>query len=73
MYFFPVLGMCTEKMDFLRILNNVFRVNLRKVLKKHELVVDCEVIFDRFQVTYLRKRETNKIQLLVLKYYFRTC
>jgi hypothetical protein len=73
MYFFSVLGMCTEKMDFLRILNNVFRVNLRKVLKKHELVVDCEVICDRFQVTYLRKRETIKIELLVLKYYFRTC
>jgi hypothetical protein len=36
---------------------NVFRVSLSKVLKKkHELVVNFEVIFDRFQVMYLRKR-----------------
>jgi hypothetical protein len=39
-----------------RILNNVFRVSLSSLKKKHELVVNFEVIFDRFQVTYLRKR-----------------
>jgi hypothetical protein len=55
-----------------RILNNVFRVSLRKVLKKHLLVVNFEVIFDSFQVTYLRKR-SKLIEFLVLKYYFRTC
>jgi hypothetical protein len=33
--------------------HNVFRVRLGKILKKHELIVNFEVIFDRCQVRYI--------------------
>jgi hypothetical protein len=33
--------------------HNVFRVRLAKNFEKHELIVNFEVIFDRYQVRYI--------------------
>jgi hypothetical protein len=42
-----------QKALFGRGAQNVFHVRLGKNFEKHELIVNCEVIFDRCQVIYL--------------------
>jgi hypothetical protein len=42
-----------QKILFGRAAHNVFGVRLGENFEKHELIVNCEVIFDRCQVRYI--------------------